>query len=519
MKIILNIVTQRIVGSGTISRVSTLDAAAITIGRSTECDIQLQDLSVGLQHATLKESEPGWIRVTGIGSQSFQVNGRFTKDMRLRVADRPVLVFGGYQLVIAPGPADGEIEITVTRLVEARTAQQLDDDIRRLAPEAVGIPKRILAWGMAALLLILCLGLPTVTVLMHQAARFQFDRQWSAGHLSKAHAFLETRCASCHTTPFLSVRDSACLSCHKAEVKPQKRRELIAQMVQDGAREPLVFVRDHAAHARLVASMPGPEDHFGQAKRFVEEIFDHSEARCVGCHREHVVSATTTALPHNTHDDDGAKPALIMISSCAECHQQLSRRLPDAKVSDVADWGHHPEFRPTAAFSTGPAQRLDPKAAWRVQSGLQFSHRLHLLPAGAVARYGQELGAANGYGGALTCLSCHRPDQVSKGFKPIDVKRDCQSCHVLAFPGRGNSAVPLPHGSVEKVVSTISNYYGVGSPEGGDVIRGVFSRGGACFDCHTDLKRAPQIDHEAETLRRQASKTAISATPDQGREP
>ena len=57
------------------------------------------------------------------------------------------------------------------------------------------------------------------------------------------------------------------------------------------------------------------------------------------------------------------------------------------------------------------------------RSGLIFSHRQHLDQAGAVARMGVSLGGAKGYGGALTCASCHRPTPGASGFRPVEMER------------------------------------------------------------------------------------------------
>ena len=41
------------------------------------------------------------------------------------------------------------------------------------------------------------------------------DSAWSAGALSMAHHDLEENCEACHVTPFVSVQDETCLTCHE----------------------------------------------------------------------------------------------------------------------------------------------------------------------------------------------------------------------------------------------------------------------------------------------------------------
>jgi hypothetical protein len=507
VKIVLNTFTQRMDGSGTIPRTSRLSMANLVIGRSTECDIQLPDLAVGLTHATMTEIGEGRIRVTAVGSQKFQVDGRFARDARLMVADRPTLQIGAFELKIGPGASAGEIEITVTRKLDSMSAQQLDAQVRRLAPEVVGFRKRTLSWTLAAILLVVCVILPTAGALLPPAARVHADQQWSPGRLSGAHLFLERDCAACHAAPFVPVRDRSCLHCHEARQPPEQKRAIAARVLRDGATEPLVLVREHADHARLLRAIPAPADRLTEAKRTIEDIFDHAETRCVGCHREHVATVTTAA-PAASPPDTGEKmraagPSLIMVRSCTDCHQSLSRRLPDTAIANVGDWARHPDFRPRVVNPDASIRRLSSVGPWSAPSGLVFSHRLHLLPSGAVARYGRRLGPDRGYGGSLNCSSCHRPDRKGDGFKPIQMARDCQACHVLAFPGRGGNAVPLTHGRVAGVIGAVAADYDGGatvppltgsstpqtqaSPAAQSVIRGVFSRGGACFGCHTVL--------------------------------
>ena len=73
--------------------------------------------------------------------------------------------------------------------------------------------------------------------------------------------------------------------------------------------------------------------------------------------------------------------------------------------------------------------------------GATFPHALHLEPLGGAARQAITLGKDAGYGAALECASCHRQDASGKGFQPIEMERDCGSCHSLAYARDGGQII------------------------------------------------------------------------------
>ena len=76
--------------------------------------------------------------------------------------------------------------------------------------------------------------------------RIHPDQQWSSGPLSKAHAFLEKDCQSCHQAKFVSVRDEACLTCHTANQSPADALKLNASLAQRGSPFIPRLISDHA---------------------------------------------------------------------------------------------------------------------------------------------------------------------------------------------------------------------------------------------------------------------------------
>jgi len=314
----------------------------------------------------------------------------------------------------------------------------------------------------------------------------------------------------------VSVRDDTCLACHRATSNADTARQIADNEKSWGGPAQIALVREHAEHQRLLRAAPLPHDFVGQVKAVFEREFNHSSDRCASCHLEHLAdtppkgaAASHTPLPRPI-------PVLRNVYSCTECHAKLRRHLGSTALRDTPDWRHHPEFRPLIARSPiGLSQPSFDRISLVQQptdyTGLIFSHQSHLSATGGVARMAAGLRFA---GGALTCADCHRPNKSGKGFEPVEMVRDCSSCHSLAFaPGAGGPRL-LPHGHADKVVATLRSYYGesggggAGSgrqPPGflarltmmfsghGDTgataskIRALYAPRGLCSECHTTV--------------------------------
>jgi hypothetical protein len=196
---------------------------------------------------------------------------------------------------------------------------------------------------------------------------------------------------------------------------------------------------------------------------------------------------------------------MVVVNDCESCHSKLKMRLGKTELIDTPDWNRHPAFRPLIMTSAEGAratfQRIPLSRTPQEKNGLIFPHRLHLDPLGGVAKQAIGLGAARGYGAALECASCHRRDATGRSFQPIQMEKDCGSCHSLAYARAGGTLRLFPHGEVEQTMMLA----GGGSMGGSDRIRpgtarptplpgtappsavsgSPFRPGGACFDCHT----------------------------------
>ncbi|WP_068879358.1 cytochrome c3 family protein [Phenylobacterium sp. CCH12-B4] len=488
----LKLITQRAGGGDPIIRERTLEKSELSIGRASANDIVLADLSVDPTHARMRFSGPGRISIESVSGLPFELGGRQVQGAELNVASRPVVRFGAYTLAFEPAEDDGA-GVTVSR----------DDDEHHASPSVFSLQAKVfgrrnMAWVLGSGIFLLCLAIPMIFVLFMSNPKIRADEQWSTGPLSKAHAFMAKDCKSCHTNAFVAVRDEACLTCHAAA--PDKAPQALATAKRLGSPFEPRLVAEHAPHADLVKSTPLPPGLGAKVNMLVQRAFNHPTDRCASCHVEHTPAK---GGPPSAPLSD--KPKLVVVQDCESCHSELKMRLPKTGLIDTPDWSKHPGFRPLVMTQPGPTpkfQRVALDTAPQERNGLNFPHRLHLDPLGGVARQAIGLGKAAGYGAALECASCHRRDATGKTFLPIEMERDCGDCHSLAFARVGGELRNLPHGDVNKVIATLAGR-SVAAPGGSDrsrpgtirpsafaasgasAYRATFSRGGACYDCHT----------------------------------
>jgi hypothetical protein len=146
---------------------------------------------------------------------------------------------------------------------------------------------------------------------------------------------------------------------------------------------------------------------------------------------------------------------------------------------------------------------------------------MHMDGKGGVARMAASFAGRYGFGRAgLQCKDCHSVERDGVSFKPVDMEADCAMCHSLAFEQVGGVTRTLRHGEPSQVIADLTAYYRSTAPTrplqlGGmarrrpgqfaegqvyniyfrevavrparadQAIAAVFSKGGACYDCHT----------------------------------
>ncbi len=415
-------VSQRLSG-GEIVRTRDLGPGPVTVGRATDCDVAVPDLAVALRQLSLAALPDGTVLLRRLSEAPLLLDGQPAESGRLPL-DRPrVLGLGRFRLTIER-PADSSAEVHLrleTDAAERASAEKLTPPVRG---------RRAASWGLGLALFLAALAAPVAGFLArplppaaeteaalaaephYRQATLRADRAWLSGGLSDAHAPLVSDCKACHQAAFESVTDAACRRCH-------------------------ISAHDHADPSRLLAAMAAPPPLLAAARAAA----GLPPGRCTACHTEH----EGPVLRSN--------PAT---AGCAGCHADLDARLPDTALRNAADWRRdHPQFRPlvVAGFAGGTPRlvRVSLDARPEDRNGLVFSHAQHLSRTNAVARMA---GRLPGYGRALGCADCHRPESGG-GFRPIEMERDCGACHSLAIAVADGRIVDLPHGEPRRVVATL----------------------------------------------------------------
>ena len=478
--ITLRLITRQ-AGGGEIVRTRRVETGEAMIGRAPECEIYLPDLAVDREHALLRVTGESRVSLQSLTGEPFLVNGEKTLDAEFDVVRATVVTFGEYDLLFGQG-GEGDIAITVMRKEEEHPPTP---SLFSLKAQVFG--RRRMAWTFALTILALCLIVPIAGASYMRSLHIHPDRQWSTGPLSRAHAFLEKDCQACHQKAFVAVRDEACLSCHQARDAVEAAK-LDTRLAAQGSPFDPLLIAEHAPHDRLRKATPLPPTIGGKVKAVFQFALNHPTDRCASCHLEHTTAPPDPSIPAKAEIVRPGRPTLVVVNDCASCHAQLKKRLPATRLIDTPDWGRHPDFRPlvTVGFD-GPQPRLQRVALTprpQEANGLVFSHRIHMDPTGGVARQGEVLGHAAGYGGALTCQSCHRPS--GGGFKPLEMERDCGACHSLAFAQVGNELKTLRHHDMRDIAGVLRGATANNGPSVDPaVLRRAMAPGGLCVDCHT----------------------------------
>ena len=468
-----------------IVRSVTFAKAELSLGRASTNDIHLPDLALEPDHARIEQIGARTIRIRATGTLGFDIEGRTTRSADIDTSKGAELRFGGHRITVAQ--EDGATTLSIRRVDAVSEASEEKEEAKVFSLARLAPPKRLTAWGLVLAILIGFLAIPIYSYASRPANdtrniyKMVGDKSWSSGPLSQAHHALEGKCETCHQKAFVSVRDNACQTCHKS-------------------------VHDHAPAARIAMARAEPGIG-GKFLNMVAATFGKpAEGACVDCHREHEGAGPMQPAPQ---------------AFCTDCHGSLRDRLKDTKLANAADFGTaHPQFSALVQYNPGQHPsftRASLDAKPMDDSGLKFPHDVHLSKTGGVARMARTLG---GYGDALACKDCHRPTADGVRFLPVDMERDCQSCHSLAFEKIGGTVRTLRHGEPEQVIADLRAYYRSTAPSqpialGGmarrrpgeyaqgrvyhayfgaaaarpsraeDAIRAVFSKGGACYDCHT----------------------------------
>ncbi len=315
----------------------------------------------------------------------------------VRLAPGTTIDVGPYRLACLAPPEgyDGAVAVELVR--PAESAADLRTRAARVSLAAVGLSRRGVAWALAIGVLLVGLVLPAGRVL---------HLPWQD---ASAHPVLGDRLWD--AGPLLLAHQPIATQCSRCHERA------------------FVAVRD----AACAACHAGAGPHVGPAL-LRTGLF--AGTRCTDCHAEH---KGTRAV---YRDDDRA---------CVACHSRIRSLAPGTEARDASDFaGAHPAFRLLVPGAAG-LRRVRQGAGPIVQeTHLAFSHAKHLDPKGVRS---PDRGRV-----ALDCAACHVPDRSGRGFEPITMARDCQSCHRLRFEP-AVTAREVPHGKVQDAVTTIREFY------------------------------------------------------------
>jgi hypothetical protein len=459
---VFNRVTQRSQGGDPIQRTTTVEANTAIIGRGTDCDLQLPDLSVGLRHAMITIKGRGRLEITAFGRMTFELNGRVVRMASLRISDRPELVFGSYLLTFALGRND-EVIVTVTQtepLVEAPDATTVKR-VFSLGPNLFSL--RRAAWLFIVLIVGAGLALPiSYAYVAPNDSRINPGDLWSPGRLSEGHHFLEHNCRACHSQALRAVPDDACQSCHLKGADRATFASNKSRVMRMGSAFPASIVLDHADPNLLLRATGRSFFSNNPVEAVFQAFTDHPTDHCIGCHTDHV--GTAGQIPA-FEMPASPTPRQVTGGNCVNCHGTLKAHISETVLADVPDWDHHPDYRPRIASLFVPGHPRDVNDAvsdGSFDTGLRFSHRQHLANDSAIATEARNANLPRGADGRLSCAACHQPADDGRGFVAIDMKRNCAACHSLAIPGPNGGTLMLAHGKPDQVVAQLRTFYEAG---------------------------------------------------------
>ena len=391
----------------------TFETDVIEIGRGSNCNINLPDPRVHLEHARISNRTGGWY-LEPLGNATIAVNDIDLHNAKLNTGD--IVRIGPYTILITQG-SEG-----VDLVFEIELVDPLGDDLEELAARSeinissVGLSKRMWSWLLFFGVFFSILVFPLIMSMNVERkddglmGSISTDpvhyplATWSSGEISSAHKFFATDCVSCHVEPFVQVQDASCLSCHEG-------------------------IQHHA-----------------DPTKFQKATFEGQA--CQSCHKEHQGNDAVVKSDQRF---------------CVSCHSDMEADFPNSTLQNVSDFGvSHPQFIPTLtnAFS-GEVTRLNAMGAGSPpteNSGLIFPHSDHLMTSGV--RH-PEKGTIN-----LSCADCHVEDDGGVSMLPVSFEVNCHDCHSLEFdsnlPGR-----ELIHGKSDVVVDQIYDVYAAIALRGG----------------------------------------------------
>lgn len=344
---------------------------SLSIGRGSECKIQLADHRVSLHQATIKHGDDGRLYIASEPSHLIEVDDHQVDIAALAAGMR--ITIGPYQFTVdaITGNDDIILSYELIQAYIAVTAPKLPTNLM-----ATGLSMRKPALWFGAMIALLFLVLP-ISYTLHpglnataQQYHLPLDKPLNAGSMSPGHRALSVKCDTCHQKAFTPVSNQACENCHKS----------VQHHIDDPELQARVF--------KNVSCSSCHQDHRGK-KGLVRE----DNQQCVSCHGKIKIIHRTTELA-DIHDFSTDHPAFKLTFNAGE--HSLETRV---KQSDPSKLVEH--------------------------SGLKFSHAEHFDKALIIASGGEirDIG----------CADCHVASESGIGFKPMTMPLTCQQskCHSM----------------------------------------------------------------------------------------
>lgn len=377
--------------------------SSIAIGRATDQDIQLTEIEVALQHASISIRGGGRGAIRDLSSPATMlVNDKVVRTASLNPGD--VVKIGTSMIAVIEPPPGFEFALTLER-GESTADDTVPGSQFATTLEQTSLNKRSWSWLLFSVVLVLFLVIPVAGLLndevqsLTRSTPMPDDGAWDTGPLIDAHHIPEIGddCNVCHLIPFRMVRNEQCLACHE----------------------------DIGRHAEKTVH-PGLD-----------------QTLCESCHKEH------NEPPSIVRNDDAL---------CADCHATLQSAVSSTKLRDASNFGNdHPEFRLTMlepvvkgeATVDWQTVRIDQSSALAERSNLKFPHDKHLDPKGVKSPEGDEV---------MACADCHTLDAQGLLMKPITMEDSCRRCHTLVFD-EDDPKREVPHGDPDTVILALEEYY------------------------------------------------------------
>ncbi len=271
-------------------REQILEVESLSVGRATDNELVLNELTISLQHAVFRGRSDG-VYAEALAGTEILVNGRVVTGDRVEPGDS--VRIGPFELRVLQPSGQEQLSLEVEEVVR-RADERSELALRtRKGVETGALNRRRLSIG---LVVVLVFGFLVVPLFGY------FQQPWSSGGISRNHSSIANECGACHK-PFRRVSDTDCIVCHPR-------------------------IGNHAA-----------------AERTPDEL---SEARCAECHVEHLGSGNLAILDqplcegcHEDLDQLVSETQLGNASDFHDDHPEFKLALvtdPDLDEPDMVEW-------------------------------------------------------------------------------------------------------------------------------------------------------------------------------------